>query len=93
MFTTVNVGLIIVPQPEWELPRGKVESCRQRGRRRCRNALTGPDLKAGPAKKEGSNVKAVRRVRRTLQRKPWLGHAILSRDCQSGNPRSVTLGQ
>ncbi len=56
-----------------ELPRGKVGVVSAEGPPGCRNTLTGPDLKAGPAKNGGSNVKA---VRRTLLR--GRGSAILS---------------
>ena len=45
-----------------KLPRGKVGAVSAEGPLALRNALIRPDLKAGPAKNGGSNVKAVRRT-------------------------------
>ena len=42
-------------------PEARSERCRQRGHWRCQNALTRPDLKAGPPPERGSHVNAIRK--------------------------------
>ena len=77
MFTTVNVGLIIVPQPEWELPKGKVGVLSAEGPLALPESLDRTRSEGGTGEE--------RRIERESSAKnvavqPRLGHAILSRD-------------